>query len=70
MIFEFFVRRRIAKRVKRELEAAIFKTAVDYSRYAVTKAACSPLPHNNLNHCNAAGCDGVSCGPEHIKGDF
>jgi hypothetical protein len=26
--------------------------------------------HNNLNHCNAAGCDGVQCGPEHTKGDF
>lgn len=29
-------------------------------------------PHNNLNHCNAAGCDGVTCEPtnEHKKGDF
>lgn len=27
--------------------------------------------HNNLNHCNAAGCDGVTCeGTEHRKGDF
>ena len=27
-----------------------------------------PEPHNNLNHCNAAGCDGVHC--ERWKGDF
>lgn len=27
--------------------------------------------HNNLSHCNAAGCDGVQCEPtEHLKGDF
>lgn len=27
--------------------------------------------HNNLNQCNAAGCDGVTCeGTEHTKGDF
>lgn len=30
------------------------------------------VPHNNLNHCNAAGCNGVECseGHEHKKGDF
>lgn len=27
-------------------------------------------PHNNISHGNAAGCDGVQCGPEHTKGDF
>lgn len=28
--------------------------------------------HNNLNHCNAAGCDGTQCDPDnnHKKGDF
>lgn len=28
--------------------------------------------HHNLNHCNAAGCDGVQCEPikDHTKGDF
>ena len=27
--------------------------------------------HNNLNHCNAEGCDGVTCEEaEHQKGDF
>lgn len=29
-------------------------------------------PHNNLSHCNAAGCDGTQCDPDnnHTKGDF
>lgn len=28
-------------------------------------------PHNNLNHCNAAGCPGCKEeGSEHTKGDF
>lgn len=29
-------------------------------------------PHNNISHCNAAGCDGTQCDPDnnHTKGDF
>lgn len=28
--------------------------------------------HNNISHCNAAGCDGTQCDPDnnHTKGDF
>lgn len=28
----------------------------------------SKSPHNNISHCNAAGCDGTQC--ERWKGDF
>lgn len=45
----------IAKRVKHKVEQ---------------QAKTLKERHNNLNHCNASGCNSVDCGPEHTKGDF
>lgn len=46
------------------------KESIDWDK--PTTATYSREPHNNISHCNAAGCDGTQCDPDnnHTKGDF